>query len=244
MDQSETRRARPCWYKRVGLKAINDSLLLESLVYRLLRRHFKDAPCYLKLVELFQEVTFRTELGQLLDLSSVDGGAAVLDRFSPQRYYKTIRNKTAFYSFVLPVHAALILAGEDTAEALAESGRAMCKLGDFFQIQDDYLDFYGDPAVTGKVGTDIEEGKCTWLGLELLKLADEDDKRAFAEAIGHSERREIIADLYTKYQLDTRYDNMATEFKSEYTQLLAGLKNGHVKRVAEAFASMILGRNH
>ena len=70
MDQSDTRRNKPCWYKQVGLSAMNDSILLESLVFLLLKEYFQNRPggTYVQLFSLFREIIFKTSLGQALDM--------------------------------------------------------------------------------------------------------------------------------------------------------------------------------
>jgi farnesyl diphosphate synthase len=58
MDESQTRRGQPCWYKKEDVKliAINDSFLLETFVFIVLRQHFGSEPYYFELVELFRVV--------------------------------------------------------------------------------------------------------------------------------------------------------------------------------------------
>lgn len=44
-------------------------------------------------------------------------------------------------------------------------------------VQDDYLDCFGDPALTGKVGTDIQDNKCSWLVVECLRRVTPDQRQ-------------------------------------------------------------------
>jgi len=54
-------------------------------------------------------------------------------------------------------------------------------MGRYFQIQDDVLDAFGDPAVIGKVGTDIQDNKCSWLVVQAMKLAQTPEQRKILE---------------------------------------------------------------
>ena len=91
-----------------------------------------------------------------------------LSKYTIETYMRIVTYKTAFYTFYLPAASAMHLCGI-TDEAAFTLAREVCmRLGQFFQIQDDYLDCYGDPAVIGKVGTDIEDNKCSWLVVQAL----------------------------------------------------------------------------
>ena len=105
MDSSITRRGKPCWYLApapktdtsitssssykhplVGTIAINDACLLEGAIFQLLKKYFRSDPCYLNILELFHDCTYKTELGQLLDLLTASEGVVDLSRFSLERY--------------------------------------------------------------------------------------------------------------------------------------------------------------
>ena len=70
--------------------------------------------------------------------------------------------------------AIVAKASQKDAEAIYEFGR---NLGIAFQLQDDYLDAFGDPKTFGKqVGGDIMENKKTYLYLKSLENASKDDR--------------------------------------------------------------------
>ncbi|CAB3360434.1 Hypothetical predicted protein [Cloeon dipterum] len=180
MDGSETRRGRPCWYRKnnLGVAAINDGILLESGIYQLLRMHFRDKPYYVDLIELFHDVALKTSMGQSLDLLSCQFGRKPdLEKFSMKRYNTIVKYKTAYYSFQLPVALAMYMAGIRDTEMHRQAKTILLEMGQFFQVQDDYLDCFGDPEVTGKVGTDIEDGKCTWLSVVALQRCTPEQRK-------------------------------------------------------------------
>ncbi|ROT63119.1 farnesyl diphosphate synthase [Penaeus vannamei] len=74
--------------------------------------------------------------------------------------------------------------------SIVKQGQSLLKW-DFFQVQDDYLDCFGDPSVTGKVGTDIAEGKCTWLSVVALQRATPAQRALMEQHYGNPEEESV-----------------------------------------------------
>uniref|UniRef100_A0A293LML4 Farnesyl pyrophosphate synthase n=1 Tax=Ornithodoros erraticus TaxID=265619 RepID=A0A293LML4_ORNER len=117
-------------------------------------------------------------------LSNPEGTMPDLSQFTEERYAAITKNKTAFYSFVLPIRAGMYLAGVSNPEQHAETEKVALKIGHAFQVQDDFLDCYSDPGHSGKGGTDIVDGKCSWLVVKALQLMSAQQSEAFAAHFG------------------------------------------------------------
>uniref|UniRef100_A0A8C5ETH9 Farnesyl pyrophosphate synthase n=1 Tax=Gouania willdenowi TaxID=441366 RepID=A0A8C5ETH9_GOUWI len=246
MDGSVTRRGNPCWYKKreIGLDAINDSFLLEGAIYRLLRRHCRDQPYYVHLLELFNEVAFQTELGQALDLMTSPPGNIDLSRFTMERYKAIVKYKTSFYSFYLPVAAAMYMAGISCEQEHSNAKHILFEMGEFFQIQDDYLDCYGDPAVTGKIGTDIQDNKCSWLVVTAMGIMNAEQKAKLEEFYGRNDDASVekVKELYQALQMPEVYQRYEEESYLRLQKLIADHAKNLPHSIFLNFAKKIYNR--
>lgn len=59
-----------------------------------------------------------------------------------------------------------------------------CELGHFYQSQNDFLDCFSEPGLMKKPGTDIEDGKCTWLACTAMELSSDKQKATLIKCYG------------------------------------------------------------
>ncbi|KAL1110570.1 hypothetical protein AAG570_008098 [Ranatra chinensis] len=226
MDKSLTRRGRPCWYKQpdVGFRAINDAVTIESCIYVLLRKHFADKPYYVKLIDLFHEITLKTEIGQTLD--SIQ--EKKIDKFTMDRYNAIVKYKTAYYSFHLPVALAMHMAGVEDIEKHRQAKAILLEMGHFFQVQDDYMDVFGEEGVTGKAGTDIQDGKCTWLAVVALQRSTAEQRKILMDCYGHDDKEKVVAvrQLYLQLGLPAIFSAHEEETYNMITTMIQQLSRG------------------
>ncbi|XP_013105089.2 farnesyl pyrophosphate synthase-like [Stomoxys calcitrans] len=206
MDGSTSRRGQLCWYKlpEVGITALNDAIIFENSIYVLLRQYFRNAECYLDLMELFNEITLITACGQNMDML---GSRMPVKSFTMEMYRNVAITKTAYYSFYLPFALAMHLAGIKNPETFKMAKCILLEMGYLYQVQNDVLDCFGNPKITGKIGTDIEENKCSWLAVECLRQANEEQQRTLVDCYGKKDPKMVkcVKDLYQTLQLPKLY---------------------------------------
>ena len=138
--------------------------------------------------DVWDELRTELNMGQYLDVVGSARGSATADEAR-----RIIEHKTARYTVVRPLQLGAALAGRpELAEPLAGHG---LPVGLAFQLRDDVLGAFGDPAATGKpVGDDLREGKPTLL-MALAKSAASPSQREVLDRVGSEMDDESVAEV-------------------------------------------------
>lgn len=145
--------------------------------------------------------------GQQLDMEFEQRDDVRIDE-----YINMIRLKTAvLLGGSMKLGAIVAGASSDDANLLYDFGE---NFGIAFQLQDDILDVYGDPAKFGKqVGGDIISNKQTFLLLKLKELASPDDLTLLEQQSSNTNYLEKISSITALYDLYKIRDLAITEMK-------------------------------
>ena len=142
--------------------------------------------------------------------------------FTQDVYSAIVKYKTAHYSFSLPIRLAFYLVGVVQEEIHIKAEEILLKFGHFFQVQDDFLDCYGDPAVIGKVGRDIEEGKCCWLFVNALKLCTDEQRKILIDNYALEDPAAVakVRDIYDQLNMRKVFQEYEDESYKEIKALI------------------------
>ena len=169
MDKADVRRGRPTvhvkWNENTAILS-GDQMLIEA--YKLLSGVPADK--LPKVLQLFNKMATEICEGQQYDVDFESQ-----EHVTIEEYLKMIRLKTSvLLATALQIGAYIAGASEEQQEALYQFG---INVGLAFQIQDDILDVWGDPATFGKaVGGDIGCNKKTFVYLEAMRRLGDDAK--------------------------------------------------------------------
>lgn len=206
MDRSDMRHGKPTVHRRWNeATAILSGDAMLTLAQMWIMR--ADNPrIAVELANTFNLVAMDVYRGQQYDMDFEKRSDVTVDE-----YLEMIRLKTAVLLAGACLLGAIVAGAPDTVcQALWQYG---INLGLAFQLQDDYLDTYGDAAVFGKpIGGDIACGKKTWL---LINATAEDSGGALNCAMNLENREDkikAVTDIYNHLGLADRCRELIADY--------------------------------
>jgi geranylgeranyl diphosphate synthase type II len=141
---------------------------------------------------------------------------AKMKSVSLEQYIHMITLKTSvLLAASLEIGAIIGGASENNCNLLYEFGK---KIGIAFQIQDDYLDAYGDAASFGKeVGGDIKQNKKTFLLLHVMAVANEAQLKALDVLLENNDADKVekVLAIYNECGVPAWANNLKAKYMQE-----------------------------
>lgn len=244
MDNADMRRGHATVHKKWDDNTAilsGDAMLImayEQMTKVCHSQHFNKA------LSTFNDATLGVCEGQQLDMDFESRNDVTTDE-----YMEMIRLKTSLLlACALKIGAQLAGASEEDCESLYKFGE---KMGLAFQLQDDLLDVYGDPAVFGKnIGGDIMCNKKTYMLISASLLAkgpiSEDLKRWIADSDAKPEEKiPAVTNIYNTLGVKALCDEKIQALFSESLNFLDAVNvPNERKEELRKFAHTMMGRKY
>ncbi len=243
MDEAPLRRGKPTvhekWNSTVSILS-GDTMLVKAydLLLEVDDQYFKES------VRLFNKTAVEVCEGQQIDMNFESR-----DDVSVSEYINMIRLKTAvLLGFSLQYGALLGGASEEERAHLYEVG---VNMGLGFQLMDDLLDVYADQAKFGKqVGGDIVSNKKTFLLIEALELASDQQKVALNDWLNkrefdNAEKVQGVTAIYDELNIkELTTEKMNHYFDMAFEQIKALDVDKEALQLLRQFAGNLMRRDY
>ena len=240
MDQAPLRRGAPSvhnkWDENTGILS-GDAMLIQA--YQCLETYPNEL--FFKLIKHTSKTALEVCEGQQYDMDF-----ETQKKVTISDYLEMIRLKTAvLVGHSLKTGAWIGNASDQEAQLLYDFG---VLLGMAFQIQDDYLDAFGDPKDFGKqLGGDILENKKTILYHEALKSGSTEEKEAlihwYDTSIKNNQKVESVKDIFNSSGASKASQQLVSSYTEDAFKKLESLTiSGEGKQLLKAFGQNLMKR--
>ncbi|PNQ72035.1 polyprenyl synthetase [Hanstruepera neustonica] len=242
MDAAPLRRGQETvhekWDVNTGILS-GDAMLI--MAYKL----FENYPCetFQALAKLFSKTALEVCEGQQYDIDF-----ETQDHVTIGSYLKMIEYKTAvLVGAAMKMGAIVANAKKEDQDRIYEFGK---NLGIAFQLQDDYLDAFGDPKTFGKqVGGDIIENKKTILYIKSFELGDDEDRQQLSDlySLNPTDQTDKIKTIKSIFETTGAADatkNEISKFTNKAFEVLNQLNIPNTKKtILKEFGLQLMNRS-
>ena len=242
MDDATLRRGNETVHEKWN---INTGILSGDAMLILAYQYFEayEPKIFQELAKLFSKTALEVCEGQQYDVDF-----ETRDDVTIPEYLKMIEYKTAV------LVAAAMKMGAIVAETTEENKNLIydfgLNLGLAFQLQDDYLDAFGNPETFGKqVGGDIIENKKTYLYLKAMEFASANEKEQLLhlfsfQSSNNTDKINSVKGIFNQTGASAATQKAIENYTFKALETLAKMNIGNDKKaILKAFAENLMSRN-